>query len=274
MKIEEKIRTVDPQGENASDCDERLSPDSTEQGQEKKEPVRIPAGGPAFPRPFAAAGHGGRPVACNPAFCALTGELLKSTRRFARTLEGAVLALSRTVGFKDPYTARHQKEVARLACAIARRLGLSGERITGLRLAALVHDVGKVAVPSAILNKPGPLSKAEFMLVKTHPRVSHEILRTIEFPWPLGDIVLQHHERLDGSGYPGGCAGDEILLEARILGVADVVEAMASHRPYRPAPGIGKALEEISARRGVLYDPDVVDVCISLFEKREFSFRH
>jgi HD-GYP domain-containing protein (c-di-GMP phosphodiesterase class II) len=151
-------------------------------------------------------------------------------------------------------------------------MNLPKEQVEGLGLAALVHDIGKISIPVDILSKPSRLSNAEMVLIRTHPKVSYDILKGIEFPWPINDIVLQHHERMDGSGYPQGLSGEAILLEARILGVADVVEAMASHRPYRPARGIDAALEEISKNKGFLYDPEVADACLRVFTKRRFSF--
>ncbi|HID87880.1 MAG TPA: HD-GYP domain-containing protein [Anaerolineae bacterium] len=156
--------------------------------------------------------------------------------------------------------------------SIAREMGLPEEQFEGIRIAGLIHDIGKINVPAEILSKPGPLSELEFGLIQAHPQVGHDILKTIEFPWPVAQIVLQHHERMDGSGYPQGLSDDNILLEARILGVADVVEAMASHRPYRPPRGLDKALEEISRNRGILYDPEVVDACLKLFTEKGFTF--
>ena len=139
-------------------------------------------------------------------------------------------------------------------------------------MSAILHDIGKISIPAEILTKPGRLTEIEMNMLKTHPEVGYDILKRIDFPWPLAKIVLQHHERLDGSGYPQGLKGDEILLEARIIGVADVVEAMSSHRPYRPALGIDKALEEIYQNRGIFYDPEVVDTCIKLFKEKGFEF--
>ncbi|MCD6407528.1 PAS domain S-box protein [bacterium] len=182
-------------------------------------------------------------------------------------LSQTVTALSTTIGERDPYTAEHQKRVASLATAIAKEMGFSENLIEGIRIAALLHDIGKISIPAEILSKPRKLTEIEMNMVKNHPREGVEIIKFIEFPWPIHKIILQHHERLNGSGYPEGLKGDEILLEARILAVADVVEAMSSHRPYRPALGIEKALEEIKKNKGILYDPDVVDACIRVFEK-------
>ena len=197
--------------------------------------------------------------------------LKDSYEKLERTLEGIVEALGAAIELRDPYTAGHQRRVAELAVAIAEEMGLPTEKVEATRYAALVHDIGKLAVPAEILAKPAALTDTEFALIKFHPQQAYDILKEIDFPWPLAEIVLQHHERLDGSGYPSGLKGDEILLEARIIAVADVVEAMSSHRPYRPALGIEAACDEIKAKRGRLYDPDVVDACVSLFEKG-FSF--
>ncbi|GAG56809.1 unnamed protein product, partial [marine sediment metagenome] len=145
-------------------------------------------------------------------------------------------------------------------------------KIEGIQIAALVHDIGKINIPAEILSKPSKLNEMEFSLIKNHPKVGYDILRKIDFPWPVAKIVLQHHEKIDGSGYPQGLKGEKILLEAKIIGVADVVEAMSSHRPYRPSLGIDKALEEIIQNRGVLYDPEVVDVCLKLFKEKDFKF--
>jgi PAS domain S-box-containing protein/putative nucleotidyltransferase with HDIG domain len=190
-----------------------------------------------------------------------------------RGLEGTIEAVARTTEMRDPYTAGHQERVARLSCAIAQKMGLDAETVKGLRVAGLLHDVGKVSVAAEILSKPSALSPLEFSLVKEHSNVGHGILKGIVFPWPVAEMVLQHHERLDGSGYPRGLKGDAILLEAKILAVADVVEAMASHRPYRPALGVDAALKEIQAERGTRYDAETVDACLGLFESGEFSLQ-
>ncbi|MGA2159028.1 MAG: PAS domain S-box protein [Dehalococcoidia bacterium] len=192
--------------------------------------------------------------------------------RINSTLEGTIEAIAMMSELRDPYTAGHQKMVTQLAMAIAVEMGLSEEQIRALRVAGLLHDVGKVYVPSEILSKPGKLSELERGLAKTHASASYDIVKAIKFPWPVCRIIIQHHERLDGSGYPKGIKGDEIIPEARILAVADVVEAMTSHRPYRPALGIDKALEEITMHRGVLYDENVVDACVTLFKERGFKF--
>jgi putative two-component system response regulator len=199
-------------------------------------------------------------------------ELRRSYEKLQRALEGTVHSLVAAIELRDPYTAGHQRRVTRLACAIAREMGLPEEQIEGIHMAALIHDMGKITVPAEILSKPSPLSKLEYGLIKNHAQVGHDVLKGMDFPWPLAQIVLQHHERLDGSGYPQGLSGEEIMLEARILAVADVVEAMASHRPYRPPRGLDKALEEISQNRGVLYDSKAVDVCLKLFAEKGFKF--
>ena len=198
-------------------------------------------------------------------------ELLQSYVKLQRALEGTVHTLVAAIELKDPYTAGHQRRVARLACAIAREMSLPEEDVEGIRMAALIHDMGKITVPSEILSKPTLLNDFEYGLIKNHAQVGHDVLKEMDFPWPLAQIVLQHHERLDGSGYPQGLLDEEIILEARILAVADVVEAMASHRPYRPPLGLDKALEEISQNRGDLYDPEVVDVCLKLFAEERFK---
>jgi PAS domain S-box-containing protein/putative nucleotidyltransferase with HDIG domain len=199
---------------------------------------------------------------------------LEGTLEKLRTALGATTqAITLIVEQRDPYTAGHQRRVADLARAIAAELELPMERIDSVRMGGLLHDLGKISVPSEILSKPTTLTEAEFSLMKTHPRVAYDILKTIDFPWPIATIILEHHERLDGSGYPQGLGGDDILLEARILAVADVVEAMISHRPYRPARTLEEALSEISRNKGRLYDPEIVDACVRVFRQRGFSFR-
>ncbi|MCD6326677.1 HD-GYP domain-containing protein [bacterium] len=201
-----------------------------------------------------------------------TAELQRNMEKLRRILAGTIRALAATVETRDPYTAGHQQRVSKLACAIAKGMGFPEERVEGVRLAGIIHDIGKISVPAEILNTPRPLTETEYSLVKMHPKIGHDILAGIDFSAPVADIVLQHHERMDGSGYPTGLKGDEILLEARILAVADVVEAMVSHRPYRPALGIDRALEEISKNKGTKYDPEVVDVCLTLFTEGGFDF--
>jgi putative nucleotidyltransferase with HDIG domain len=190
------------------------------------------------------------------------------TAELSDALRGTIGVVAQTMETRDPYTAGHQRSVARLALALAAELSLPAIVREGIEMAALVHDLGKIAVPAEILSKPTRLSALEFSLVKEHAQVGYEILRGVKFPWPIADIVIQHHERLDGSGYPAGLVGDAIRLEARIIGVADVVEAMASHRPYRAALGIEAALEEITQNCGRCYDPDVVEACLQLFREK------
>lgn len=192
--------------------------------------------------------------------------------KFQRAMEGIVQAISVAVEMRDPYTAGHQQRVADLACAMAQLMGIHQDDIYGLRMASVIHDLGKITVPAGILSKPGRLSKLEYELIKSHVRAGYDILKSIEFPWPIADIILQHHERLDGSGYPQGLKQDQIMQLARILAVADVFETIASHRPYRPALGLQPAIDEIRTNRGKLYDPQVVDVCLALVEKGEFDF--
>ena len=200
-------------------------------------------------------------------------KLQKSSEKLIRILEQTVNALTSSVEMKDPYTSGHQQRVNQLACAIATQMELTSEEISGIRIAALLHDIGKISIPSEILSKPGRLTEAEFNLLKGHPQCGYEILKGIEFPRPVAQIVLQHHEKVNGSGYPHQLKEEEILLEARILCVADVVEALSSHRPYRPAIGIEKGLEEISKNSGKLYDPSVVDACLKIFENNSFYFK-
>ncbi|WP_461833527.1 HD domain-containing phosphohydrolase [Desulfothermus sp.] len=185
-------------------------------------------------------------------------------QKMHKMLEGTVYSLALAIERRDPYTAGHQKNVANLTVKIAKKLGLDEEKINILFMGALLHDLGKIAIPSEILTRPGKLTPEEFALIKTHPRVGYEILKDVEFVGPVKEMVLYHHERLDGSGYPAGLKGDLIPMEARLLAVADVVDAISSHRPYRPALGLEMALEEIKKNRGILYDPDVVDACLSI----------
>jgi PAS domain S-box-containing protein len=190
-----------------------------------------------------------------------------------KSLEQTIGAMSDTVDARDPYTAGHQRRVGEVAVAIAREMGLAQEKIHGLQLAAAVHDLGKIHIPAELLAKPGKLTEIEFMLIKTHAQAGYDILKDVDFPWPIADIVRQHHERQDGSGYPQGLKGAQILVEARIMAVADVVESMSSHRPYRAALGIGPALKEIERGRGSAYDPAVADACLKLFREARFAFQ-
>ncbi|MBI1173965.1 MAG: GAF domain-containing protein [Sideroxydans sp.] len=186
------------------------------------------------------------------------------------SLEDTLQAIAATMETRDPYTAGHQHRVAHLALAIAHELGLPEEQIHGIQLAAIVHDIGKIRIPAEILSKPGKLTNIEYRLIRVHPQAGYDILKGIKFPWPIAQAVLQHHERMDGSGYPQGLKGEKILFEARILAVADVIESMSSHRPYRPGLGIEAALEEIEHHRGIRYDPQVVDSCLTLFRERGY----
>ncbi|MBU4228222.1 HD domain-containing protein [bacterium] len=189
-----------------------------------------------------------------------------------KTYLSTINAIAKIVEIRDPYTAGHQKRVAKLVCAIAEEMSLPQDKTEGLYAAGILHDIGKMNVPAEILSKPGRLSEIELGLIKTHPQAGSDIIKEMEFPWAVSLIVLQHHERLNGSGYPQGLKGEDILMEAKIIGVADVVEAMSSHRPYRPALGIDKVLEEISQNRGILYDREVVDACLKLFKEKGFKF--
>ncbi|HKI62656.1 MAG TPA: HD domain-containing phosphohydrolase [Mariprofundaceae bacterium] len=198
--------------------------------------------------------------------------LEESSSQLQRALEGTIAAVARMVESRDPYTAGHQQRVARLAAAIAREMGLSSAVVRGIELGSSIHDIGKIQLPAEILSKPGRLTEIEYQLVKAHPEEGYKILKDIEFPWPVAEIAYQHHERLDGSGYPQGLKGDDIHLEARIVAVADVVEAMSSHRPYRAGLGVEAALDEIMKGRGVGYDADVVDACLKVIETKTFTF--
>ena len=198
-------------------------------------------------------------------------KLVKSYASLKKTLDDAIDTMAKIVETRDPYTSGHQHKVADLAIAIAREMKLEDTRIDQLRMAAVIHDIGKLYVPSDILSKPGKLSDIEFNLIKAHPQHGYDIVKGMDFPCNIAKAVLQHHERLDGSGYPNQLKGEDMILEAKILAVADVVEAMVAHRPYRPALGLDKALEEISKNKGKLYDPDVVDACVKLFKEKEFT---
>ena len=189
-----------------------------------------------------------------------------------RMVDGTVQAISLMGEMRDPYTAGHQRRVAELAVAIGKAMGLSADVVQGLHIAGLLHDVGKIAVPAEILSKPGKISDYEFAIIKSHPGIGKQILQGVQFPWPVAQAVVQHHERLDGRGYPDGLKGDAIIREARILAVSDVVEAMSSHRPYRAALGIDKALEEILRGKGVGYDAQAADACVTLFREGKFAF--
>ena len=199
-------------------------------------------------------------------------KLRESHQKLKKTIDAIIDTMSRVIEVKDPYTAGHQQRVSQLATAIAKELNFSPDKIEGIRIASLIHDIGKISVPAEIMSKTTKLTDIEFSLIKGHSQIGYDILKSIDFSYPIAEIILQHHERINGSGYPNHIKGDKILLEAKIIGVADVVEAMSSHRPYRPALGTDKALEEISKNRSILYDPKVVDACLRLFRERGFKF--
>lgn len=199
-------------------------------------------------------------------------KLEQSYEKLQKTMDAIISTMSKIIEAKDPYTVGHQQRVSQLATALAREWGLLQDRIEGIRIASLVHDIGKISVPTEILSKPSIINDLEFNLIKNHPETGYDILKSINFSHPIAQITLQHHERIDGSGYPNHLNGEDILLDAKIIGVADVVEAMSSHRPYRPALGTDKALEEIEKNKGTLYDAALVDLCIDLFKKKHFAF--
>jgi PAS domain S-box-containing protein len=202
----------------------------------------------------------------------LAEEKLQQTIESLRKAVGTTIhALVYAIAARDSYTATHQKRSADLARAIVTEMGLDQEKIDGIRMTGSIHDIGKLSIPAEILSKPSKLTNIEFSLIKEHPRSGYEMLKDVESPWPLAQIVYQHHERMNGSGYPRNLKGDEILMEARIMAVADVVEAMASHRPYRPGLGIEAALEEIEKNKGILYDNAVVDTCLRLFRAKSYQ---
>lgn len=201
-----------------------------------------------------------------------TTSLEEREKRLENIIDGSIQAIASAVEIRDPYTAGHEQRVAHLAAAIARQLGLDDQKVHGIEIAGFLHDLGKIAVPAEILSKPCRLNDLEFGLIKMHPQVGYEILHKIYFLWPVAEATLQHHERMDGSGYPNGLKGNDIILEARILAVADVVEAMSSHRPYRPAVGVEAALKEIAEHRGTLYDGEIIDACCHLVRNKGFRF--
>ena len=200
-------------------------------------------------------------------------EVLETMRKLRKTLNGTIDAIALTVEARDPFTSGHQRRVADLARTIATEMGLPKDQIEGVRSAGVIHDLGKIGVPADLLSKPSKLSNIEFELIKIHPQIAFDILKDIEFPWPIAAIIYQHHERMNGSGYPQGLSDDSILLEARILAVADVVEAMSSHRPYRPSLGLKNTLDEISTNKGILYDPAVASTCLKLFKEKKYAFK-
>ena len=198
-------------------------------------------------------------------------EVKKSLEKLRNIFNEIVVSFSSLAEKRDPYTAGHQRNVASIACSIAKEMNISDNMVEGIKIAGLLHDIGKIYVPAEILIKPIKLGELEFNILKTHSQVGYDILKNIEFPWPVADMVLQHHERMNGSGYPNGLKENMILLESRIIAVADIIEAMSSHRPYRAALGIDKALEEISSNKGRLYDIDVSECCISLFKNKKYN---
>ncbi|RLC55909.1 MAG: PAS sensor protein [Candidatus Cloacimonadota bacterium] len=200
--------------------------------------------------------------------------LRETMKKLKQTLTGIIHATELIIETRDPYTAGHQRRVALLAKTIAEHMKLSEQQVEGIYMVGMIHDVGKISIPAEILSMPRRLTPAEFNLIKNHPQAGFDILKNIDFPWPIADIILQHHERIDGTGYPKGLSGKDISLEAKILMVSDVVEAMASHRPYRAAFGIERALGEIKQNSGILYDPDVVDSCIEVFENEKYRFEN
>jgi len=202
----------------------------------------------------------------------LEHDLRDTLTKLKTTLTGIIYATELIIETRDPYTAGHQRRVALLAKAIATNMKLSEQQVEGIYMVGMIHDVGKISIPAEILSMPRLLTTAEFNLIKSHPQSGYDILKNIDFPWPIANIILQHHERIDGSGYPKGLTGNDIMLEAKILMVADVVEAMASHRPYRAAFPIDNALDEIKKYSGIYYQPDIVNSCIEVFKKENFNF--
>jgi len=198
-------------------------------------------------------------------------ELEQSNEKLQKALEETVNVLASAFGKRDLYTSGHQQRVMQLACAIASEIGLTSRQMQGIHVAGSLHDIGKINVPTEILTKPGGINEHERGIIQMHPQVGYDIIKGVDFPWPVAQAVLQHHERLDGSGYPAGISGEAIIIEARVLAVADVVEAMLSHRPYREALGVDKALDEIRQNRGVLYDSQVTDACLRLFDEKGFE---
>ena len=200
-------------------------------------------------------------------------DLVKVHDHLQATLSGVISSLATVVEMRDPYTAGHQRRVSQLASAIAKELGFSRNRFAGIRIAGLLHDLGKISIPLEILSRPGKISEEEYNLIKRHPQTGYEILQDIDFEWPVADIILQHHEKWNGSGYPRGLSGENIILESRILCIADVVEAMLFHRPYRPAHDITEALDEISRNKSILFDAALVDICVKIFTEKGFKFK-
>ncbi len=199
-------------------------------------------------------------------------QLRESFEKLKKNLEAAVTALASAVEMRDPYTAGHQRRVAKLACAIAAELDMNDDDMEGVRIAAIIHDIGKIHIPAEILSKPSKLTNVEYEMVKSHSQIGYDIIKSIDFPWPVADYILQHHERINGSGYPQHLVENQMRLGTKILSVADVVEAMLSHRPYRPAHNLETTLEEISVNKGILYEPIIVETCEKLFKTNKFNF--
>ena len=207
-------------------------------------------------------------VMCNQ----LEKELKQSDKRLQKIIEDIADIITKVIELRDPYSIGHLQRVSKLAMAIAQEMKLPQDKIEGIKIASLVHDIGKVNLPSEIVRKPGKLIEVEFNLIKSHPKISYDLLKRIDFPWPIAEIIFQHQEKINGSGYPRGLKGDEICIEAKILGVANVVEAMSSYRSYRPALIIDEALNEIDKNKNIIFDPEVVDACIKLFKEKGFKF--
>jgi putative nucleotidyltransferase with HDIG domain len=197
---------------------------------------------------------------------------MQSYKKIESTLDSAIMTIASICEARDPYIAGHQLKVAQLACAIAEEIGLPDDTIKNLKTAAILHDIGKINIPASILAKPGKLTDIEFAMIKSHSQTGYDIIKTMDMPLSISTMILQHHERIDGSGYPGGLKNGEILLESKILVVSDVTEAMTSHRPYRPALGTDAAMDEISKNRGILYDTGISDACLKIFYKKGFKF--
>jgi len=199
-------------------------------------------------------------------------KLKQTSKKLQKFIEGIAYIIMKVVETRDPYSIGHQQKVSKLATTIAREMKLPQDEIEGTRIASLVHDIGKVNLPTEIISKPNKLIEVEFNFIKNYPKVGYDLLKKVDFPWPIAEIVLQHQEKIDGSGYPRGLKGNEICIEAKILGVANVVEAMSSSKSYRPALSIDEALAEISKNKNILFDPEVVDACLRLFKENGFKF--
>ena len=281
---EEFLAIVNKSGSYFSLCEKYEVPSNTSLNGEEPEPyeIQIPHkdGNPCWLEvsEFPTVGEGGEVNEVNCIFHNISDRkkaelgLQTSVEKLRKALSGTIQAMALTVETRDAYTAGHQRRVTNLARAIAQEMGLSEDQVDGIRMAGVIHDLGKISVPAEILSKPGKLSALEFSLIKTHPQTGYDILKGIDFQWPISTIVLQHHERLDGSGYPHGISGDEIMQESKILAVADVVEAMSSHRPYRATLGIDAALDEVTKNKDILFDSEIVDTTVNLFTKNNFQF--